>query len=470
LQLSYAIQPWHSLVTVFGSRGILRADLFAATVTVRRRRPVPSPVARVINTVAEGTALLAQSVGAVARMGTGRLRQYQGVQDSVAAFYADLATGRETMVTAAQARATVEWTERIAAEGDRLGSAFLARFTPSPTSRILVTGATGPFGQLLVDRLLQAGERVRVLVRRDPPQAWWDDDRVEVIFGDLGDPAAVDRAVAGTATVFHLGAATQGTAAEFDRGTIDGTRHVVQSVLDHRVARLVHVSSLAVLHLAACQGSQTIDEQWPLEPAAGSRGDYTRTKLAAERIVSEAVNSRGLRAIILRPGTIVGIRGPGVTAATAQRLGRTLIVIGNGELRVPIIAADDLVDAVTRAAEKGPFDGTVLHLIDPEVVTQNTLLRHYIDRTAGRWRVLHLPGAAVTAAVSVLELVSNALGIRSPLTRYRIASALAPKNFGGDRAAEVLSWSPRTGVARILGLGPTDRRPTDRLDGDPVGS
>jgi 2-alkyl-3-oxoalkanoate reductase len=470
LYLSYAVEPWQSVVTVFGTRGILRADLFAATIAVRRRRRLPSPIARVVNTVTEATALLTQSATAVARMGTGRVRQYHGVQSSVTAFYKDLAGGGETMVTPAQARGTVEWTERIASEGDRRGSAFLDRFPAAPTAKTLVTGATGLFGQLLLARLLEDADRVRVLVRRDPPQAWWHDNRVELVFGDLGDPAAVDRAVAGTTTVFHLGAATQGTAADFDRATIDGTRHVVQSVLDHRVPRLVHVSSLAVLHLGACEGDQIIDEQWPLEPAAASRGHYTRSKLAAERIVSEAVQSRGLPAIILRPGTIVGIQGPGVTAAIAQRFGRTLIVIGDGELRVPLIAADDLVDAIMRAATRGPFDGTVLHLVDPAVVTQNTLVRHFLARAPGRWRVLHVPGAAVKTVVALLESASQTVGIHLPLTRYRIASALAPKNFRSNRAAEVLGWSPRAGVARTLGLEPADRAAAARLEGDPVGS
>jgi predicted dehydrogenase/uncharacterized protein YbjT (DUF2867 family) len=334
LHLSYSVQPWQSLLTVFGSRGVLRADLFAGTVTMRRPRPLPSPVARLLDTALEGASLLAQSARTVILATAGRLRQFHGVQDAVTEFYDGLNVGHEPLVTPSTARSTVQWTEQVAAEGDRAGARFLARFATAPRAQILVTGATGLLGRHLVGRLLRDGRRVRVLTRRAPHESWAGNDLVETFFGDLGDPAAVDRAVAGTTVVFHLGATMRGTPAEFDRGTIDGTRHVVRSVLTHAVPRLVHVSSLAVLHLAACGGGQTIDEAWPLEPDAASRGDYTRTKLAAEQIVTESVKSHGLSAIVLRPGEIVGPDRRHLSSGIVLRLGRTLVSLGSGRSRV----------------------------------------------------------------------------------------------------------------------------------------
>ena len=62
----------------------------------------------------------------------------------------------------------------------------------------LVTGATGYVGGRLVPRLLEAGFRVRVMVRhleriRDLPWA----DQVQVAVGDAGDPAAISAALEG---------------------------------------------------------------------------------------------------------------------------------------------------------------------------------------------------------------------------------------------------------------------------------
>ena len=89
-----------------------------------------------------------------------------------------------------------------------------------------------------------------------------------------------------------------------------------------------------------------------------SRGLYSQTKLEAERIVTDAVRDRKLRAIILRPGEVygpdklflsggeqgiyVGIRAHGIWATAA--------------LPLPVIWIEDLVDAIMAAADSDRFD------------------------------------------------------------------------------------------------------------------
>lgn len=73
------------------------------------------------------------------------------------------------------------------------------------TSPVLVTGATGYVGGRLVPRLLDAGYRVRVLVR-DPARltgrSW--SDRVEVVQGDALNPKSLARALAGISVAYYL--------------------------------------------------------------------------------------------------------------------------------------------------------------------------------------------------------------------------------------------------------------------------
>src|SRR5512146_1327825 len=70
---------------------------------------------------------------------------------------------------------------------------------------ILVTGATGSVGGRLVPRLLQAGYRVRCLVR-DPRRLegfpWAK--QVEVIGGDAIEPGSLDRALEGVSAAYYL--------------------------------------------------------------------------------------------------------------------------------------------------------------------------------------------------------------------------------------------------------------------------
>jgi len=65
---------------------------------------------------------------------------------------------------------------------------------------VLVTGATGGVGRLVVDELLRAGVSVRALTRRPEDAAL--PAGVEVVAGDLTVPASLDAALAGAAAVF----------------------------------------------------------------------------------------------------------------------------------------------------------------------------------------------------------------------------------------------------------------------------
>lgn len=96
-----------------------------------------------------------------------------------------------------------------------------------PASRILVTGATGYIGGRLVSRLLASGRRVRLLVR-DPQRIKgkvWQDD-VEVVQGDLLDPASLERAFTDTTHAYYLVHSMEGNR-DFAQRDRESARNVV---------------------------------------------------------------------------------------------------------------------------------------------------------------------------------------------------------------------------------------------------
>src|SRR6185503_18116570 len=116
---------------------------------------------------------------------------------------------------------------------------------------------------------------------------------IEYVFGNLGDPVAVDRAVKGAEIVIHCGAAMKGGWPEHKGGTVIGTQNVIDACRKHRVKQLVHISSMSVFDWAGSAGNGPVSETAALEPRADERGAYTRAKLEAEQLVSAAVE-RGL--------------------------------------------------------------------------------------------------------------------------------------------------------------------------------
>lgn len=92
---------------------------------------------------------------------------------------------------------------------------------------ILVTGATGNVGSKLVLQLLDAGAKVRVLVR-DPKKVAHLDDRVERATGDLDIPESLSAAMAGVERVFLVVFSDQQHKDALEAAKRAGVKHVVE--------------------------------------------------------------------------------------------------------------------------------------------------------------------------------------------------------------------------------------------------
>jgi predicted dehydrogenase/nucleoside-diphosphate-sugar epimerase len=450
IQVSWNVRPLQNWFVVQGTKGVLRANLFAMWLTHTPQLPLPKAPARALQAMTEGMSICAQVPANVARFAAKKIVQYDGLHSLVAAFYSALQARAAMPVSPEQARSTVYWTNRVSQQADDAKIRYQSQFQSAGNAKVLVTGANGLIGRHLVRRLLQEGNRVRLFVRRQPEAEFMNDGNVEVFLGDLGDPAAVDRAVAGTEIIYHVGAAMKGSAHDHERGTVCGTQNVVDSVLRHDVQRLVYISSLSCLHAAAARRGDLITEDWPVEPSPSKRGAYTQAKTAAEKIVLDAVRDRHLRAVLLRPGRVFG---PGMTLLTpevARKIGRLLVILGDGTRELPLVFVDDVVDAIILAAETSKFDGSIFHIVDRTRVTQNQVVQDYISKSDRTVKAVHVPVPIVYGLALAAELLSKILKRQAPLSIYRVKSALARMGFDCTRAEKELGWRPRIGVASGL--------------------
>jgi predicted dehydrogenase/nucleoside-diphosphate-sugar epimerase len=450
IQISWNVRPLQNWFVVQGTKGVVRANLFSMWVTHTPQLPLPKAASRALQAMTEGLSICAQVPANIARFAAKKIVQYDGLHSLVAAFYSALQTGTPMPVPVGEARSTVYWTNRVSQEADAAKIEFQSQFQTLGRAKVLVTGANGLIGRHLVRRLLQEGNRVRIFVRRQPEAEFLNDSNLELFLGDLGDPVALDRAVAGTEIVYHVGAAMKGGAHDHERGTVCGTQNIVDSVLLHNVQRLVYISSLSCLHAAAARRDDVITEDWPIEPSPTKRGGYTQAKTAAEKIVRDAVRDRQLRAVLLRPGRVFG---PGMTLLTpevAHRMGNTFVVLGDGSRELPLVYVEDVIDAIVLAAETSEFDGSVFHIVDRTRITQDQVVRDYISKNAKKAKVIHVPLAIVYSLALGFEVLSKILRRPIPLSIYRLKSALARMKFDCTRADKELGWRPRVGVASGL--------------------
>ena len=173
---------------------------------------------------------------------------------------------------------------------------------------ILVTGATGFLGSVLVSQLLDEGETVRILRRASSKLDLLGDsaDRVEHAVGDVTDFASVQAAMRGVDFVYHTAAFVGFGGKDAERlqaVNVGGTANVVDAALEAGARRLVFTSSQAALGRPLTPAG-VIDETRAWNPSKMDTA-YARSKHAAELEVHRAV-AEGLDAVIVNPAVIFG--------------------------------------------------------------------------------------------------------------------------------------------------------------------
>ncbi|MDE1892778.1 MAG: NAD-dependent epimerase/dehydratase family protein [Pseudomonadota bacterium] len=450
LLLSWNVRPMQNRLIVHGTRGVIEVDRFLQICRVRRVLPGPKFIGIVLGAFGNALRDIFRVPWNVLRFATGRLRPSPGIQHGAEAFARALHERQPPPVGPAEGRRPVALMEAVCAQADRQRRDELdARITALEPVDALVTGAAGFLGRALVAALRARGQTVRVLVRRPDPVAATTAG-MQVVVGDLGDPRIVDHAVDGAGIVYHVGAAMRGGPGDFEAGTVWGTRNVVDACLKHGVRRLVYVSSLSVLDHAGRDPSVPVREESRFEPHPERRGAYTQTKLTAEHMVSTAIRERGLPAVILRPGQIVGPGAERVTPNGTLALAGRWIAVGPATQTLPLVYVDDVVDALLLAAEAPAALGGTFNLVDPQIVTQGDYLAGVKRKLGGELKLLRLPTGVFMLLASGVEWLGKLLGRSVPLTRYRVRSLRPLANFDIASARSRLGWEPRVGVQRGL--------------------
>jgi predicted dehydrogenase/nucleoside-diphosphate-sugar epimerase len=441
LYLSWAARPVRNELFVHGTRADLHIDCFLQTCRVRKSLPGPKPVASGIDAMLHATRTFWDVPKNMGRFVSGSLRPSPGIHAGVLRFHKALASGSQASDGMLDARRLVAWLEPICRDADVRRDRQLRVHEELEPRRVLVTGASGLLGRALVARLRANGESVRVLVRRRSPELEELAD-VQVVYGDLGDPAAVDRAVAGVSVVYHAGAAMRARGwVDFEVGTVLGTSNVVRACVKHRIERLVYVSSLTVLDYATHSPRALVDERAPVEPHPDKRGSYTRAKILAERLVLAATRDDGLRAVVVRPGQIIGPGYESVAPYGTIALAGRWIGIGRGRLKLPLVHVDDVVEGLIAAAVRPSASGSIFHLVDPTPVLQRDYIEACRDGLHTPIRAHYVPRPVLFFAAAVLEAAGRLFRRNVPLTRYRIRS-VRELTFDCSAARRQLGWAP----------------------------
>jgi len=233
----------------------------------------------------------------------------------------------------------------------------------------LVTGGAGFIGSHIVDELIRRGERVRVLDdfssgrRENVPAAG-----VELVDGDVADPAAARRAVEGCDYVIHQAAIPSVPKSVKDPATshhanVDGTLQILVAARDAGVRRLVFAGSSSVYGDAAELPKREDMPTAPLSP-------YALQKLFSEEYCRMFTRLYGLETVTTRYFNVFGPRQQpgspysGVISLFIEALasGKAPTVHGDGEQTRDFTYVADVVDGVLRACTAEGVSGEVINV------------------------------------------------------------------------------------------------------------
>ncbi len=178
--------------------------------------------------------------------------------------------------------------------------------------KALVTGANGFVGSHVVRAVLDKGYAVRAMVRPTSDLRSLDGLNVELIHGDILEPASLEAAMNGCEWIFHVAGIYsywKQQPAQLIGEAKEGMQHILQAAKKAGVKRVLVTSSSVTM--GTSNQRQILDEANP--GSLAGEPAYVLAKKAQTDVAKEWAYSSGLDIVVLHPTVVVGSHDYGLT-------------------------------------------------------------------------------------------------------------------------------------------------------------
>jgi dTDP-glucose 4,6-dehydratase len=238
---------------------------------------------------------------------------------------------------------------------------------------VLVTGAGGFIGSHLVEQLVQQEAKVRCFVRYTADKDIGNlallpektSRALDIVFGDIRDYQAIEKAMENIRIVFHLAAAISIPYSIYHPMEVFQVNAVgTSNILEAARTKMKHIQRVVVTSTSEVYGSaikSPMDELHPKTP----QSPYAASKLAADALAQSYHKSYGLPVVILRPFNTFGPRQSDravIPTIISQFLWKDQIKLGDARPKRDFTFVLDTVQAFLLAAEAKAAVGATIHL------------------------------------------------------------------------------------------------------------
>jgi dihydroflavonol-4-reductase len=307
---------------------------------------------------------------------------------------------------------------------------------------VLVTGATGHIGNVLVRELLGNGDKVRVLMlpaEDDMPLRGLSVDKVT---GDVCQTDTLIKAFDGIETVYHLAGIISIAPGRDDlvrRVNVGGTENVIEACMQTGVKRLVYASSIHALNEPP--HGTVIDETCGFD-SEGVIGEYGKCKALASLEVEKAVG-KGLDAVLVCP---TGVIGP--YDFRISEMGQLILDFIRRKLKAYLDGAYDFADVrdVARGMRLAGNNGRTgeTYILSGEQVTLPQLMRILEDVTGVRKTSYKVPRWLARSVGELAPLYYRLIKSKPLFTTYSVDVLASNSLVTSEKPRRELGYTTRS--------------------------
>jgi uncharacterized protein YbjT (DUF2867 family) len=263
----------------------------------------------------------------------------------------------------------------------------------------VITGATGRTGSVAAEALLSAGKKVRVVVREAAKAERLKGLGAEVFVADLGDPAALGRAVRG-ATGVYLISPPDHAAKDFIAERKPLTQRWVDALAAEKVPHVVLLSSI---------GAQLPSGSGPIQSL---------------RNAEQQLRASGLPSTFMRAAYFVENWGAVVHPVKSDGVLPSFIA---ADRRIAQVGTVDIGRAVAQALLDGPRGVRVIELAGPSEVSPNDVAEAFARILGKPVKVVEAPLEAVVPTFTSFGASENIAGLYRDMYTAIAQGTLAPE-------------------------------------------
>ncbi|RME89939.1 MAG: NAD-dependent epimerase/dehydratase family protein [Anaerolineae bacterium] len=307
--------------------------------------------------------------------------------------------------------------------------------------RVLVTGATGHIGNVLVRKLLQRGAHVRALILPGEDTISLADLDVEFVEGDVLDLPRLLEVFEGMEIVYHLAGVISilpGDDPFVWRVNVEGTRNVLAAARRAGVKRLVYTSSIHALKRVP--HGTVIDESVPFDPD-NPYGVYDRSKAVASLEVLRAAQE-GLDAVIVCPTGVIGpydYRRSEMGEVIRGALRNTPQLYVNGAY--DFVDVRDVAEGLILAAERGRRGES--YILSGQRISVRYLLETVREITGLRFPTVRIPTSLARFLTRFTPAYYRWTGKTPRFTPYSLEVLESNSLISHAKATRELGYRPR---------------------------